>query len=58
MDGQIDWNSIKEVILNAANTTLKSERLAPRKSQVTKEILDFIKERTLTEKNQQSKNKK
>jgi len=34
--GQIDRNSIKEGILNAANTTLKSERLVPRKPWITK----------------------
>jgi len=35
INGQSDWNSIKEGILNAANTTLKREALIPRKPWIT-----------------------
>jgi len=31
IDGQNDWNSIKESVLNAAYATLKSGTLSPRK---------------------------
>jgi hypothetical protein len=45
IDGQNDWNSITEGILNAANKTLKSELLRPRKLWITQQVLNFIKER-------------
>lgn len=45
IDGQKDWNSIKEGILNTANTTLKNEKLIPRKPWITQLILVLIKER-------------